>query len=421
MISLFTGAGGLDLGLEAAGFDTMVAVEMDNDAVRTLRHNRNWSIIQGDIHTRRASSRNILSAAGLQVGEATLLCGGPPCQPFSKSGYWKTGDSKRLNDPRAKTLDAYLRVLRQTLPVMFLLENVPGMAFNDKSEGLQLLRHEITKINKGRGTNYSFAAQQLNAAEFGVPQLRERVFVIGHRDGKVFQYPRPTHGLPPRRKWDDESDTAADYATPAGLKAAATAWDAIGHLDEENDPDLALRGKWAGLLRSIPEGRNYLYHTDRGRGLPIFGWRTRYWSMLLKLAKNRPSWTLTAYPGPAIGPFHWNSRRLSVRELAALQTFPADFEILGEIQAAHKQLGNAVPSALAEILGRAMAQQFLHRAYDMAPTLCPPSRGRAPAPTTPDSVARRYRLLVGDHAPHPGPGLGPGALREEATSRHVTS
>ena len=412
VISLFTGAGGLDLGLEAAGFETAVAVEMDDDAVKTLRHNRDWTIIHADIHSDAASSKNILKAGGLGVGEATLLCGGPPCQPFSKSGYWKTGDSKRLNDPRARTLDAYLRVLRDTMPEVFLLENVPGMAFNEKSEGLQLLKREIKKINAECDTDYTFSAMQLNAAEYGVPQIRERVFIVGHRDGKSFEFPKPTHVLPPRRKWDDEEDTALNYPVPEGMLPATTAWDAIGHLEDDDDPTLAPRGKWAGLLPSIPEGHNYLHHTDRGNGEPIFGWRTRYWSMLLKLAKNRPSWTLTAYPGPAIGPFHWKSRRLSAPELAALQTFPAEFQILGDTRTAHKQVGNAVPSALTELIGVSMRPQF----FDLSPrsvSLVPAKRREQPRITRPAPVATRYLKLIGDHPPHPGTGLGPGALAHQ--------
>lgn len=410
IISLYTGAGGLDLGLEAAGFDTAVAVEMDDDAVQTLRHNREWRVIHADIHSDEATSENILATAGLEVREATLLCGGPPCQPFSKSSYWKTGDSRRLNDPRAKTLDAYLRVLRDTLPEMFLLENVPGMAFNEKSEGLLLLKKEIARINKEKGTKYSFAATQLNAAEFGVPQIRERVFVVGHREGKTFNFPSPTHVVPPARKWDDDDDTALNYHVPDGMLRATTAWDAIGHLEDDEDAELAPRGKWAALLPSIPEGHNYLHHTARGSGLPIFGWRTRYWSMLLKLARNRPSWTLTASPGPAIGPFHWNSRRLSARELAALQTFPEDYQILGDVRAAHKQLGNAVPSAIAEILGREMRLQFLSREVKRRPPALIPERSvEIPSPVEPAKVPKRYMPLVGDHADHPGTGFGPGA------------
>jgi DNA (cytosine-5)-methyltransferase 1 len=120
VISLYTGVGGLDFGFEAAGYETRVAVELDPVACKTLRQNRSWPIIEGDIH--QITSRQILKAAGLKVGSADVVIGGPPCQPFSKSGYWVTGDSRRLDDPRAGTLAAYLRVLRDTQPKAFLLE-----------------------------------------------------------------------------------------------------------------------------------------------------------------------------------------------------------------------------------------------------------------------------------------------------------
>ena len=85
---------------------------------------------------------------------------------------------------------------------------------------------------------------------------------------------------------------------------------------------LTVGGKWADLLPTIPEGQNYLWHTNRGGGSQLFGWRTRYWSFLLKLAKNLPSWTIQAHPGSSIGPFHWRNRKLSVPEMCRLQTFP---------------------------------------------------------------------------------------------------
>ena len=95
--------------------------------------------------------------------------------------------------------------------------------------------------------------------------------------------------------------------------AHATAWDAIGEFSLRSKADeLKVRGQWADLLPSIPEGENYLWYTARKGGLPLFGWRTRFWSFLLKLAKDRPSWTIQAQPGPAIGPFHWENRMLSV-------------------------------------------------------------------------------------------------------------
>lgn len=420
VISLYTGAGGLDLGLEAAGFHTSVAVEMNDHAVRTLRANRpRWSVIHSSIHDAPASSANILQAGGLEPRQPTLLAGGPPCQPFSKNGYWHSGDAKRLNDPRAQTLEGYLRVLRDTLPRVFLLENVPGMAFSEKDEGLQLLRREIDTINEHKGVSYSFSAAQLNAAEYGIPQVRQRVIVVGHRDGKDFSFPKPTHALPPSVSMANGQPTKRQRAMPTlGLQQAITAWDAIGHLSPEKpEPELQPTGKWAGLLKSIPEGHNYLFHTCRGNGLSIFGWRTRYWSMLLKLAKNRPSWTLTAQPGPAIGPFHWENRRLSPRELAALQTFPADYEVTGPYRAVLRQLGNAVPSALAEVLGLEIRRQLLGEDLgDRAPSLVPTSQGEPPAPTPVDPhVEDRYRELVGTHASHPGTGLGPGAKRRLAS------
>jgi DNA (cytosine-5)-methyltransferase 1 len=391
LISLYTGAGGLDLGFEAAGFETAVAVEMDPEAVATLRHNRPWPVLDRDIHA--IPSAELLATAGLAAGEADALIGGPPCQPFSKAGYWAWGDTLRLDDPRAGTLGAYLRVLRDTLPKTFLLENVPGLAYREKSEGLDLIVRSIRKINRDCGTRYRFAVTKLNAADYGVPQARERVLIVGARDGQKLAFPAPTH-VPP----------GPDL--PPGLKAYATAWDAIGDLAEDDQPALRVRGKWAELLPSIPEGENYLWHTGRGGGLPLFGWRRRYWSFLLKLAKALPSWTLQAQPGPAIGPFHWRSRRLSARELCRLQTIPDTFQVLGPLAAVQRQLGNAVPSALAEILARAIRRQLLGDEVGLEAQLATRPRPGLPPPEPVLEVPQGYRHLAGKHEAHPGTGRG---------------
>src|SRR6185312_4472584 len=161
----FTGVGGLDFGFEAAGFDTAVALEIDKACCRTLRANRVWPVIESDIH--QADSDDLLATAGLAPGDADILIGGPPCQPFSKSGYWVTGDAKRLDDPRADTLAAYLRVLRDVRPKSFLLENVHGLAFKSKDEGLQQLLDGIKAINCEIGTNYRVSWRVLNAARYG--------------------------------------------------------------------------------------------------------------------------------------------------------------------------------------------------------------------------------------------------------------
>lgn len=404
LISLYTGAGGLDLGFEAAGFSTAVAVEMDSEAVATLRHNRNWPVIDRDIH--EVSSKDLLRAAKLAVGEADALIGGPPCQPFSKSGYWASGDTLRLDDPRAGTLSAYLRVLRDTLPKTFLLENVPGLAYRKKNEGLELIASTIQRINRESGALYTLAVARLNAASYGVPQLRERVFVIGARDGTEFRFPVPTHVQ------------TGENRLPLGQKPTPTAWDAIGDLEDEKHPELALRGKWADLLSSIPEGSNYLWHTDRGGGLPLFGWRRRYWSFLLKLAKALPSWTIQAQPGPAVGPLHWKNRRLSGRELCRLQTVPDSFEVLGNLASVQRQIGNAVPSALADVLARAMRRQLLGDEIPPESRLIPEPRRPLPDPEPVCAVPSKFCKLVGDHEPHPGTGRGFGAaVRESAKVR----
>jgi DNA (cytosine-5)-methyltransferase 1 len=400
-ISLYTGAGGLDYGFEAAGFRTVFANDLDHDSCETIRRNRNWPVVEREID--RVGSDELLGVAGLERGEPDVLIGGPPCQPFSKSGYWANGEARRLKDPRAATLDEYLRVLEDTLPRAFLLENVHGIAYSSKNEGLELLLRKIREINERQGTSYHPRCEVLNAAAYGVPQLRERFFMIASREGLPFQFPAASFA-PPHE--DDEQQTVF-----ADLPSYRTAWDALGDLEPPEDEALAMRGKWAGLLPSIPEGENYLWHTDRGGGLPLFGWRRRYWTFLLKLAKSRPSWTIQAQPGPAVGPFHWESRRLSMRELCRLQTFPDDVEIFGSLGSVQRQVGNAVPSLLAEVLAREIKTQLLGWGPMRTPLkLLPPDRSPAPPPERPRPVPKRYRGLADDHDPHPGTGKGPRAI-----------
>lgn len=396
---MFTGAGGLDYGFEAAGFDTGVAVEFDQDACATLRHNRKWPVIERDIFD--VPSEEMLEVGKFGCEGVDVLIGGPPCQPFSKSGYWARGDSGRLSDPRSNTLGAYLRVLRDTLPKAFLLENVAGLAFSGKDEGLQLLLSEIATINRAKGTNYRPFFRLMKAVNYGVPQQRERVFIVAQRDGQDFTFPAATH-----------RDPSCEVGLfDQSLPVYRTAWNALADLQPDPKEDLQLRGKWAALLPSIPEGQNYLWHTDRGGGLPLFGWRRRYWCFLLKLAKDRPSWTLQAQPGPATGPFHWDNRRLSTRELCRLQTFPDDVEILGGYLAVHRQVGNAVPSLLAETVAREIRVQLLGmRAPQQERKLLPPNASAAPAARRVRPVVAEFRSLAGKHSAHPGTGRGYAAM-----------
>lgn len=396
-ISLYTGVGGLDFGFEAAGFRTHVCVEMDAVACRTVRRNRRWNVLEGDIHD--VTSRQILSAGSLRPREADVLIGGPPCQPFSKSGYWARGDAGRLADPRSNTLTEFFRVLRDARPRAFLLENVPGLAFKGKDEGLQYVLEQLAEVNRQARTNYQAHWKVINAASYGVPQQRERLFIVGSRDGRPFAFPEITHSS----------------ATEEGsrLEPLRTVWDALGDLPERlADEDLRVRGRWADLLPSIPEGQNYLWHTNRGGGVPLFGWRTRYWSFLLKLKKSLPAWTIQAQPGPAIGPFHWTSRKLSAVELCRLQTFPDGLTFDCSRNEIQRLVGNAVPSLVAEILGRAIREQFFgERLRSRSLKLIPPVRKPVPSPEPIKPVAAKYESLIGDHADHPGEGLGVGARR----------
>lgn len=404
VLSLYTGAGGLDLGLEAAGFRSVLAVEANPEARQTLSTNRpDWRQPDSGLVEDLALS-DLSGLTGLRRRQLSLLAGGPPCQPFSKSGYWHAGDSMRLDDPRAVTLDAFFDVLGATLPLAFLLENVPGIAFHGKSEGLDLIHARLAAVNLAAGTHYSAKVFHLNAADFGVPQLRRRVFIVGHRNGREFSPPRPTHS-------DDAS---------SGLPGHMTAWDAIGDIDIPTwGDDLNPTGKWAALLKSIPEGRNYLWHTEGGGGTPLFGARTRYWSFLLKLAKDRPSWTLQAGPGPATGPFHWRSRMLSTQEYCRIQTFPDGYRIVGTRRDVVRQVGNAVPPLLAEVLGRAIARQYFGYPSNVDCKYTVRRRSRPPAAEELEPVPSQYQGLARSHAKHPGVGLGPGARRREDNEGEV--
>ena len=242
-------SGGLDYGFEAAGIDTGVALEMDADCCVTLRHNRGWPVIEKSIAD--VPTAELLAAAKSKPGAVDLVIGGPPCQPFSKSGYWASGDTKRLLDPRATTLGAYLRVVEEALPRAFLLENVEGLGYRGKNEGLALIERSIAEINKKNGTRYTLSSQVLDAADYGVPQYRRRMFVIALREGTPFRFPEPTHG----------SIEGANLLSK--VTQHVRAWDALHNLPSEPNEDLSIRGKWAKLLPTIPEGENYLWHTDR--------------------------------------------------------------------------------------------------------------------------------------------------------------
>jgi DNA (cytosine-5)-methyltransferase 1 len=341
-ISLFSGAGGLDLGAERAGYEVRAAVELDDDAAATMEKNFPHlaaPVIRADIL--KTTTRQILQGAGLRRGERPdLLIGGPPCTPFSKSGFWLEWKRDGL-DPDASLLQEYTRVLAEAKPRRFVLENVYALTYNNKASrpAFERLLREIDSAG------YHCEAKVLNAADYGVPQSRPRLFVIGvPKDQALPHLPAPTHG----GQW--ERRVSGNPGQPH-----VTAGDVLTGLITDPEPREVVDGKYGHLLPAIPPGDNYLFYTaKRGHPDPLFGWRSKYWSFLLKLTPDRPAPTIQAQPGPYIGPFHWGNRRLRVAEIKRLFTYPDDFEFVGSRSSIQAQLGNSVPPLLAEKVVRAL-------------------------------------------------------------------
>jgi len=396
VVSLFSGCGGLDYGFEAAGFGIRFFNDYDKYSCDTLLLNHRENILHAPVED--VASSEVIRIIGTKKGSCDVLIGGPPCQPFSKSAYWSKGDTLRLKDPRANTLDQYFRFVEDLLPKVFLLENVHGMNYNGKEEGFQFIIERIIEINRRCGVHYVPSWSVLNVADYGVPQLRVRFFLIASKNGKRFRFPQPTH-IP-------AEEVENTFLGRMGLSPYASAWEAIGSISEDKSQELKVGGKWADLLPSIPEGENYLWHTDRKDGLALFGWRTRYWSFLLKLSKRLPSWTIQAQPGSAIGPFHWKNRKLSWQEIAAIQTFPKTFKIDAPQTEIQRQIGNAVPSLMAEIMAREIASQFFGKSFEESLVLSVPRCESIPDPELVEEVPDKYLRLIGDHPAHPGTGKG---------------
>lgn len=341
-ISLFSGCGGLDRGVEDAGFRVAAAVEINGDAADTMEknfHGLQRPVLRRDL--REVPTDELLEAAGLKAGERPdLLVGGPPCIAFSKSGFWL--DYKREGrDPAAGLLGAYTRVLREARPRAFLLENVYALTFKNRASrpAFEQLLQEIA--NAG----YQHRWGVLNAANYGVAQLRPRLFVIGVPSGRPLpELPAPTHG----GRW--EGTRIGNPTQPH-----VTAGQALEGLTSEPEPGEVVGGQWGHLLPAIPPGDNYLYYTaKRGHPDPVFKWRSRYWNFLLKLSPDRPAPTIQAQPGPYVGPFHWENRRLRVPELKRLFSYPDDYAFAGSRKSIQAQIGNSVPPLVARRVAEAI-------------------------------------------------------------------
>lgn len=346
VISLFSGAMGLDLGVEKAGFQIRVCLEMDKWAAQTIRNNTDIPVIEKDINN--VPTAEILKTAGLKKGETTLVIGGPPCQAFSTAGK-----QRGLADFRGNVIIQYLRVIAEVRPTFFILENVRGLLcakLNEvpneyeeyaplkSSEGsvLYFLSKEFEKLG------YTISHALFNAANYGVPEKRERMIIFGHKGKDRIPLPAPTH-----------SENAQQGTLP---------WKTLGDVisDLAKDPNPAyipLREKSIKYLKMLKGGQNWrdlpqeIAKEALGDTYNLPGGKTGF---LRRLSFTEPSPTLVTSPTmPATLLCHpEHLRPLSIKEYARVQQFPDTWKFEGPIIKIYKQIGNAVPIGLGYMAGR---------------------------------------------------------------------
>lgn len=348
-LSLFTGAGGLDIGFRRAGFDIRACVEIEPAYCSTLEANHGYgSLYPPDtkIHCEdiRAFNPNEYLGSGIEC-----VVGGPPCQTFSAAGR-RSGGVLGTSDSRGRLFESYCHVLETLRPKVFIFENVYGLPGANGGGPWR----EICSAFSDLG--YSLSADVLDAADYGVPQHRERLIVVGTLRGLgTFRFPRPTHGPESARG-----------------NSLVSVLDAIGDLQSDDEQYHELDGLYGHLLAQVPEGLNYAFFTqEMGYPEPRFAWRSKFHDFLYKADRNGPARTIKAQPGKFTGPFHWKNRHFTVEELKRIQTFPDDYHLVGSFGKVMEQIGNSVPPLLAEVLAVSVRQQILrptkNLAYPMRP------------------------------------------------------
>jgi DNA (cytosine-5)-methyltransferase 1 len=336
-IDLFCGAGGLSLGLRNSGYEIVAA--LDNDEVATKSYSASLGPHVLTTPIEEVSGQDLLKKYGLSRGECTILAGGPPCQGFSLQ---RRGSRK---DPRNELVLQFVRMIEEIKPRFFLMENVGALMTKHGAPFLRQLSLRASKLN------YTIHTAVLNAAHFGVPQVRKRAFLVGEYDPKFRQYFR-----------------FPDLITPA----SRTVREAIGDLpsppaDGSCHPQFANHFREARLaainlerIKHVPPGGGRIHLPDHlqldcHRNNPDH----RHMDVYGRLAWDEPSVTLTArFDSFTRGRFAHpeEHRSLTIREGARLQTFPDWFEFAGNREEGARQVGNAVPPLLAEALGSAIAE-----------------------------------------------------------------
>ncbi|MDB0063541.1 DNA cytosine methyltransferase [Gammaproteobacteria bacterium] len=331
-LSFFSGAGGLDIGAHFAGVDSISCLDFDKDCIETLKSNffyKDAQLMHEDISNISAAVyKDILKK---NKPEKLILIGGPPCQPFSKAGYWITNKKRKAADDPRNMIGQYLRIVNELKPDGFILENVESIMHPSNIEAVESLENEVIKMG------YNMQILKLNAADYGVPQKRKRVFFLVTKK-RIEVEPIKTHFQSNDLFNDQCYSKTIDWIGPFN----------INKYSEEGE--FLTNKTYFEQLISVPPGKNYF---KVPRALKAKGGivdNKRFWSFLLKLHPLLPSWTIAAQPGPWTGPFHWEGRRLRLLESAAIQTFPSDYKFYGSRHSIQKQIGNAVPPLLAKVV-----------------------------------------------------------------------
>ena len=342
VLSIFSGGGGIDLGFKKAGFNIAYATDNWPIACETLKKNSKSTVVEcKDVRDVKYSDiKKLLKNKNIDV-----LVGGPPCPAYSKSRFYLKDKKRALEDENSFTLYNYFRILEEVNPKVFFFENVFGFVYKPHEAAFNLLKDETERLG------YEISYKVVNCADYGVPQIRQRFICVGVKKelGKKFVFPEEKYCDPLKMEKDSKK------------KKWVTCKETIGDLDYDlpEDKDMQAGSKHKDLLKLVPPGDNYLFFTkERGYPNPIFKWRSRYWSFLLKLSPEKPSWTIQASQSNNMGPFHWKNRFLRIEEIKRIQTFDDDYEILGTYKEKWRQVGNAVPPLLAKTIAKEIKKQY---------------------------------------------------------------
>jgi DNA (cytosine-5)-methyltransferase 1 len=337
-VELFSGAGGMSVGAILAGIDTQMAVEIDPFAASTFAHNhKNAKVIQADI-------RSIKSIDLKSKKESTILFGGPPCQGFSKSNL-RTRNSENENNWLFKE---YIRLVKQWRPDWVVLENVYGILGTEGGFFIEQILNSFKKLG------YNVSYKVLNAKDFGVPQNRERVFIVGNLHNSNYTFPKPNgtkmitvkealHDLPNLQ--NGEKSVWKKYKSPALYTYTKKM---RGSLKESTNHNVSLNTQVVvHRYKHIPQGGNWQDIPERLIKNTYTDHSRCHTGIYHRLDENEPSVVIGNYrKNMLIHP--WEDRGLSVREAARLQSFPDWFEFKGFLGNQQQQVGNAVPPLLAK-------------------------------------------------------------------------